>query len=139
MSSWKNSAGLSGPTRWSESPAPSRRLPQSRLKCRDYDSSRVHGYVLSRDEVSAIAKRFGELPLAERKKIPGLVEARADVIFAGSVILERVMKRFDVGHVIVSDQGVRWGLVWRELDRSSSHPATDTPIQTSSETSNRTG
>jgi exopolyphosphatase/pppGpp-phosphohydrolase len=56
------------------------------------------------------------LNLEERKKLPGLLEARADVIFAGSVILERVMKRFEVGHVIVSDQGVRWGLIWRELD-----------------------
>jgi exopolyphosphatase/guanosine-5'-triphosphate,3'-diphosphate pyrophosphatase len=108
------------------------------LKMSDYDSSRVHGYVLAREEVSAIAKRFGELPLAERKKIPGLVEARADVIFAGSVILERVMQRFNVGHVIVSDQGVRWGLVWRELDRSSSQASSAASSQTSSGTSSQT-
>jgi exopolyphosphatase / guanosine-5'-triphosphate,3'-diphosphate pyrophosphatase len=86
------------------------------LEMQDYDASRVQGYVLMRDEVAAIAKRFGEVTLEERKKIPGVLEARADVIFAGSVILERVMKRFNVAHVIVSDQGVRWGLVWRELD-----------------------
>jgi exopolyphosphatase / guanosine-5'-triphosphate,3'-diphosphate pyrophosphatase len=87
------------------------------MKMKEYDASRVHGYVLLREEVSAVAKRFGELPLAERMKLPGLLEARADVIFAGAMILERVMKRFEVAHAIVSDQGVRWGLVWRELDR----------------------
>jgi exopolyphosphatase/guanosine-5'-triphosphate,3'-diphosphate pyrophosphatase len=92
------------------------------LGMRDYDASRVQGHVLLRDEVSAIVKRFGEVTLAERKKIPGVLEARADVIFAGSLILERVMKRFNVGHVIVSDQGVRWGLVWRELEGTPSHP-----------------
>lgn len=92
------------------------------LGMRDYDASRVQGHVLRRDEVSAIVKRFGEATLAERKKIPGLLEARADVIFAGSLILERVMKHFDVGHVIVSDQGVRWGLVWRELEGAPAHP-----------------
>ena len=48
-----------------------------------------------------------------------MLEARADVIFAGALILERVMKRFNVSHVIVSDQGVRWGLVWRELSGNS--------------------
>jgi exopolyphosphatase/guanosine-5'-triphosphate,3'-diphosphate pyrophosphatase len=86
------------------------------LNMSEYDASRVQGHVLMLDEVSTIVKRFGEVTLDERKKIPGLLEARADVIFAGSMILERVMKRFNVGHVIVSDQGVRWGLVWRELD-----------------------
>jgi len=91
------------------------------LNMREYDASRVQGYVLMRDEVSAIAKRLGEATLAERKNIPGVLEARADVIFAGSMILERVMKRFDVGHVVVSDQGVRWGLVWRELEAAPSH------------------
>ena len=93
------------------------------LGMRDYDAARVQGYVLLRDEVSAIVKRFGEATLDERKKIPGVLEARADVIFAGSVILERVMKRFDVSHVIVSDQGVRWGLVWRELERTPADPS----------------
>jgi hypothetical protein len=35
------------------------------------------------------------------------------------MILERVMNRFEVGHVVVSDQGVRWGLVWRELEQAT--------------------
>jgi exopolyphosphatase/guanosine-5'-triphosphate,3'-diphosphate pyrophosphatase len=93
------------------------------LGMRDYDAARVQGHVLLRDEVAATVKRFGEVTLAERKKIPGLLETRADVIFAGSMILERVMKHFNVGHVIVSDQGVRWGLVWREIEGVHGHPS----------------
>ena len=89
------------------------------MNMRDYDSSRVQGHVLRRDEVSAIVKRFGAVTLAERKRIPGVLEARADVIFAGSLILERLMEHFGAEHVTVSDQGVRWGLAWRELDRAS--------------------
>jgi exopolyphosphatase/guanosine-5'-triphosphate,3'-diphosphate pyrophosphatase len=89
------------------------------MDMRDYDASRVQGHVLQRDDVSAIVKRFGEVTLAERKQIPGVLEARADVIFAGSLILERVMDHFDIDRVTVSDQGVRWGLAWRELDRAS--------------------
>ncbi len=84
---------------------------------RDYDAARVQGHVLQLEEVAAIVKRFGDVPLAERKKIPGLLEARADVIFAGSSILERTMRHFNIASVIVSDQGVRWGLAWREVER----------------------
>ncbi len=86
------------------------------LNMSDYDASRVQGHTLTHDEVSAIVKRFGEVTLAERKKIPGVLEARADVIFAGSLILERVMNYFNAARVVVSDRGVRWGLAWRELE-----------------------
>ncbi len=82
-----------------------------------YDPARVHGHVLSREEVSRTLARFGDLPLAERRKLKGLEEGRADVIFAGTTILDRVMEHFKVPGVVVSDQGVRWGLVWREVER----------------------
>ncbi|HYA35058.1 MAG TPA: Ppx/GppA phosphatase family protein [Candidatus Binataceae bacterium] len=88
------------------------------LEMETYDSARVHGHVLSRAEVSRVAALFGKLPLAERKKLKGLVEGRADVIFAGATILERLMDRFGVDEVIVSDQGVRWGLAWRETEHA---------------------
>jgi exopolyphosphatase/guanosine-5'-triphosphate,3'-diphosphate pyrophosphatase len=82
-----------------------------------YDSSRVHGYQLARDEVLSVLTQLASVPLEQRKQIPGVEPARADVIFAGAAILERVMEHFKMDRVIVSDQGVRWGLVWRELDR----------------------
>lgn len=89
------------------------------LGLESYDSSIVHGHVLAREDVSRVVKRFGDLPLTERRKLKGLAEARADVIFAGGMILERIIARFQAPGVIVSDQGVRWGLVWRELERGT--------------------
>jgi exopolyphosphatase/guanosine-5'-triphosphate,3'-diphosphate pyrophosphatase len=87
------------------------------LELAAYDANIVHGYRLSRAEVGRTLELFGTLPHQERRKLPGLIEGRVDVIFAGTAILERVMARFDVEEVVISDQGVRWGLVWRELDR----------------------
>jgi len=78
----------------------------------------VHGHVLARSEVARVLDLFGSVPLAERVKIPGLVEGRADVIFAGATILARVMESFGSDSVMVSDQGVRWGLAWREIDHA---------------------
>jgi len=80
-----------------------------------YDSTIVHGHRLPLAEVTRVTNLFRTLPVAERKKLPGLLEGRADVIFAGASILERIMARFEVDAVTVSDQGVRWGLVWRAL------------------------
>ena len=92
------------------------------LGLEQYDSIRVHGHVLSRSEVGRVLELFGSRRLPERKKIPGLLEGRADVIFAGAFILDRIMERFGAASVIVSDQGVRWGLAWREIDRMRPHP-----------------
>jgi exopolyphosphatase/guanosine-5'-triphosphate,3'-diphosphate pyrophosphatase len=92
------------------------------LQMEPYDPDRVHGYALSRKEVERVLGLFGSMPLAERRKLKGLDPARADVIFAGAAILERVMCEADASSVVVSDQGVRWGLVWRELGGAPAEP-----------------
>ncbi len=85
-----------------------------------YDPKIVHGHHLSHEDVIAAIAKFA-VPLAERKRLPGLEAGRADVIFAGAAILERIMGHFHQKEVVVSDQGVRWGLLWRTLE------ATPTP------------
>jgi exopolyphosphatase/guanosine-5'-triphosphate,3'-diphosphate pyrophosphatase len=87
------------------------------LGLRTYEAGVVHGHRLPRAEIERVIKLIRSMPLAERLKLPGLPEGRADVIFAGATILERIMTRFRADEVIVSDQGVRWGLMWREIDR----------------------
>jgi exopolyphosphatase / guanosine-5'-triphosphate,3'-diphosphate pyrophosphatase len=87
------------------------------LGLKEYDSRIVHGHHLTHNEVTGTLLKLASVPLAERKKLPGLEEGRADVIFAGGAILERIMAHFHLKEVIVSDQGVRWGLAWRELEK----------------------
>ncbi|MBF6567247.1 MAG: Ppx/GppA family phosphatase [Candidatus Binataceae bacterium] len=86
------------------------------LRLADYDSNLVHGHRLTRTEVGRTLNLFATLPYAERRKLPGLAEGRVDVILAGAVILDRVMERFGLAEVVISDQGVRWGLIWQELE-----------------------
>lgn len=88
------------------------------LGLKTYEAGVVHGHRLERTEIDRVIALLRSLPLAERLKLPGLPEGRADVIYAGATILERVMTRFGTKEVIVSDQGVRWGLMWREIDRA---------------------
>ena len=88
------------------------------LGLKHYDAAIVHGYRLTLNQTLGALARFGAVPLAERRQLPGLEPGRADVIFAGAAILERVMAHFGLSEVIVSDQGVRWGLMWRTLDET---------------------
>lgn len=76
-----------------------------------YDSARVHGATIARAELSALVTRLCDLPLEERRKLPGLQPKRADVICAGGLVLEAAMERLGAAECIVSDRGLRWGLL----------------------------
>lgn len=80
-----------------------------------YDAAVVHGHRLAHREVISALGKLGAVPLEQRRHMAGIEPARADVIFAGAAILERTMAHFGAAEVVVSDQGVRWGLLWREL------------------------
>jgi exopolyphosphatase/guanosine-5'-triphosphate,3'-diphosphate pyrophosphatase len=80
-----------------------------------YDGRLVHGRELSLSTVRDLATRLGAMTLAERKRVPGLPEKRADTIVAGAEILAAVMARLGVDRLTVSDRGVRWGLLYRRF------------------------
>lgn len=76
-----------------------------------YSHCEVHGSTLTVDALRRQLECLRRKSIAERLQIPGLEAARADVIFAGACLLERIMSRYHADHVIVSDQGVRYGLL----------------------------
>jgi exopolyphosphatase / guanosine-5'-triphosphate,3'-diphosphate pyrophosphatase len=80
-----------------------------------YDPKRIHGQVLRLDEVRLARELFFSMALADRRVLPGMQEKRADVIPAGALILERAMARLSANEVIVSDRGVRWGLLYERF------------------------
>ncbi|MSP60590.1 MAG: Ppx/GppA family phosphatase [Myxococcales bacterium] len=75
-----------------------------------YDGARIQGARLRRGDVEREVERLGALSLEDRKRIPGLDPKRADVIYAGGMILARIFARADADEVLVSDRGIRWGL-----------------------------
>jgi len=81
-----------------------------------HDSGRIDGLHISVADLSALVDRLGDMSVAARRELPGLDARRADVIYAGGMILVRVAKRAGVDEVIISDRGVRWGLLEELLD-----------------------
>lgn len=76
-----------------------------------YDGARVHGYTLTRGDVEAVAARLASLPVRSRSVLPGLDPKRADVIVAGAYVTLAVLDALGADRFVVSDRGVRWGLV----------------------------
>lgn len=80
-------------------------------KLEQYSHSEVHGSRLTLSEVRRQVRLFQKKTICERKAIPGLEPKRADVILAGACLIERMMDFFHAEQVIVSDQGIRYGLL----------------------------
>lgn len=81
------------------------------LGLKNYDGKQVDGLRLSVDRLRDLCNRLGRLTVAERKQCPGLDPRRADVIYAGALILLRVAERAGIAEVVISDRGVRWGVL----------------------------
>jgi exopolyphosphatase/guanosine-5'-triphosphate,3'-diphosphate pyrophosphatase len=85
-----------------------------------YAHAEVHGSRLTLSEVRRQMALFQGKTIEERKAIPGLEPKRADVMLAGAILIERIMTAFHSERVIVSDQGVRYGLLHECLKQRNS-------------------
>jgi exopolyphosphatase/guanosine-5'-triphosphate,3'-diphosphate pyrophosphatase len=82
------------------------------MNLRTYDSARVHGSTLTLTQIDAQIDRLAVATQSERETIVGLDPRRADVIFAGALLLRTIARRAGVDAVRVSDRGIRWGLFY---------------------------
>lgn len=76
-----------------------------------YDPCKVNGYRMSKDGIAEIRRMLSHMTIKERKEVPGIEEGREDIIIAGAVVVDKVMEWFGFHEVIVSDSGLREGLV----------------------------
>lgn len=76
-----------------------------------YSHAAVHGSRLSLAEVRRQIHLFQAKSIAQRQRIGGLDPKRADVILAGACMIGRIMNFFHADSVVVSDHGVRYGLL----------------------------
>lgn len=93
-------------------------LGAMRHQLRHYHANLIHGLQLSYDEVNTLLSALKSKTIAERKQMPGLPADRADVILAGGMIVSAIMEQMQSESVIISDRGVRHGLL---IDRFRSH------------------
>jgi exopolyphosphatase/guanosine-5'-triphosphate,3'-diphosphate pyrophosphatase len=76
-----------------------------------YSHPEIHGSRITARQVRAQMSALEMKTIAQRKGIIGLDPKRAEVIFAGACLIDRIMKFYDKDEIVVSDQGVRYGLL----------------------------
>ena len=72
-------------------------------KLKSYDPAIVHGTVLTRDEVGALAEKFLSMSVEEIKGLGEVIVWRADVIGGASLFLYRLMQYMNIDKMTVSE------------------------------------
>lgn len=77
----------------------------------------VQGYELRRGRIAELCATLSSLPPHEIRAVSTVMEGREDIITAGAVILLTFLQQFGFESLVVSERGIRYGLVLREADR----------------------
>jgi len=75
------------------------------------DPDAVHALTITHSAVAEARARFASVPVIERRKIPGLEPKRADIIVAGTLILDCLLTYFSADSFLLSARGLRYGLL----------------------------
>ena len=86
-------------------------LARLELQLPDYDRARIEATHFTAERLRWHVERLWNLPLAERRELPGLPPKRADVILFGTAIFEAVMESFGIATLRVSTRGLRFAAV----------------------------
>jgi exopolyphosphatase/guanosine-5'-triphosphate,3'-diphosphate pyrophosphatase len=88
-----------------------------------FERSKIHHSFLSIETVMEISSNLSSLSSCERReKYPVLEKDRLDIIVPGALILYEIMMTFECKQVIVSDSGLREGLLIRLYNRLEADP-----------------
>jgi len=88
-----------------------------------YDAARIHHSRVSAAEVHEVTHGLLAQTHAERAAIPVMHPGRVDVIGGGALVLDRIMKRFGFGEVLVSEHDILDGIAWSlAADRAGKSP-----------------
>jgi exopolyphosphatase/guanosine-5'-triphosphate,3'-diphosphate pyrophosphatase len=82
----------------------------------EFIAEKIHHFILKKEALKNQLFLYRSKTIDQRKKIPGLPNARADVILAGGAILYLAMEELKCPSVLISCHGVRYGLLYKRLN-----------------------
>jgi len=87
-----------------------------------YDPARINRSILTRVAVDRIVQTLVRISLSERRTLAGLEPGREDIILSGAIITQEIMERYAYREMLVSDWGLREGIV-ADLAAKQAHPS----------------
>jgi len=85
------------------------------LNLKTYDPDVLHGVSITAEQVSQTAQDFITLTPAQRGALPYMHEGRIEVITAGSIVLDEVMKGIGTQTLIASERDILDGVTWSQV------------------------
>jgi exopolyphosphatase/guanosine-5'-triphosphate,3'-diphosphate pyrophosphatase len=79
----------------------------------------VTNYKLDIDTVYLLFRALRAMRTQEIRSLSSMMEGRSDVIVAGTLIVREIMAHFKFKEMIVSERGVRYGLLLREWEKQT--------------------
>jgi len=76
-----------------------------------YDPRRIHRSALRADEIAAVAGKLAAMTVAERAALPVMAKGREDVIAAGALLLDELVRTFGFPRVIASESDILDGVL----------------------------
>lgn len=86
-------------------------------KLAEYDPDKINRSVLTKYAVNEIVEKLSVSTLDERRRLQGLEPGREDIILAGAIIALEIMHFHGVDKMLVSDWGLREGLILDLYDK----------------------
>ncbi|WP_405087066.1 exopolyphosphatase [Microbispora sp. NBC_01389] len=77
-----------------------------------YDPARIHHSRIPAERVHEVSARLLRMTHDERAAIPVMHPGRVDVIGAGALILDRIVRRYGFAEVVVSEHDILDGIAW---------------------------
>ncbi|SDT99208.1 Ppx/GppA phosphatase [Verrucomicrobium sp. GAS474] len=81
------------------------------LKLPDYDPSKVHLHVLTRETIACELNRFAALDADSLRHVTGLPPKRADILVPGLAVFLATLKLLEASRLTVSVRGLRYGVL----------------------------
>jgi exopolyphosphatase/guanosine-5'-triphosphate,3'-diphosphate pyrophosphatase len=78
-------------------------------------SNGVQGTIIERDVLDQLVQRLASLPASERASVPGVKPARADLILAGALVVQAVLKGGGFDGMETTEAGLREGIFFERL------------------------
>jgi exopolyphosphatase/guanosine-5'-triphosphate,3'-diphosphate pyrophosphatase len=76
-----------------------------------YEPARIHNYQLQLSTIQELEQTLLSRNKADRADLPGLEKGREEVIAAGAIIIRTIMETLGMSAVLVSDLGLREGVL----------------------------
>lgn len=81
-----------------------------------FEKERIHGCRVKLSDIEMLASRLKGLDSRTRSMIKGMEKGREDIILQGVILLMEIIRYFEKDEIVVSANGVRYGVILEAID-----------------------